>query len=297
VSRGQALRRGLPATPGVAAPSDRRFRRADVAPDRRRRTHRALFRLLRWGVPAAVVLVAAAWASQRLLDTSLLRVRHVVISGTTRLSSGDVDALLDGIRQENVLHADLTAYRKRLLDSPWVADVTLSRVLPSTVEVRVIERVPMAVARLNAQLYLVDDTGVIIDEYGAGYQQYDLPVIDGLLTSPRAGGAVAPADRVRLAASLLSALNARADLRKRVSQIDVSNAHDAAVMFDVDPVWLHLGEDRFVARLQNYIDLRQTLQEKFHDMDYVDLRFDERVYVRASGRARTVPGAAAGRVR
>jgi hypothetical protein len=75
-------------------------------------------------------------------------------------------------------------------------------------------------------------------------------------------------------------------LRKRVSQIDVSDARDAVVLFDDDPAWLHLGDARFVERLQNYIDLRPRLIERFRDIDYVDLRFDERVYLR--GPAKTV---------
>jgi cell division septal protein FtsQ len=45
-------------------------------------------------------------------------------------------------------------------------------------------------------------------------------------------------------------------------------------------VLLRLGESDFVARLQQYIDLAPTLRERVQGMDYVDLRFDERLYVR-----------------
>jgi cell division protein FtsQ len=256
---------------------------------------RSIGRILRWGAPLLLVAAGLAWAGVTLFDTSLLRVRRVVVRGNARLATGEVESLLDGIRQENLLRADLADYRRRLLDSPWVADVTLSRVLPSTVEVMVVERVPMAVARLNAQLFLVDDTGVIIDEFSPAYQQYDLPIVDGLLTTPRAGSPAIPLDRVRLTSALLTALNARSDLRRHVSQIDVSNPRDAAVMFDDDPAWLHLGDDHFVARLQNYIDLRPTLQDRFHDVEYVDLRFDGRVYLRSLGRTRSASGAVTSR--
>ena len=58
-------------------------------------------------------------------------------------------------------------------------------------------------------------------------------------------------------------------------------------MFDHDPVWLHLGEDRFVERLNRYLELVPTLQERFVDIDYVDLRFGERVFVRSRGRTDT----------
>ena len=63
--------------------------------------------------------------------------------GNVRLSAGEVQALVDGLRGTSILTADLAAYRRRLLDSPWVADVALRRVLPSTVEVFVSERRPI----------------------------------------------------------------------------------------------------------------------------------------------------------
>ena len=49
-----------------------------------------------------------------------------------------------------------------------------------------------------------------------------------------------------------------------------------------------LGEERFVDRLQSYVDLASTLRDRVARLDYVDLRFDERIYVRpqAVGRRR-----------
>jgi cell division protein FtsQ len=262
----------------VAAPADRRFRRADVA-IRRRRYSRTAFRALRWTLPAAAVCALVVWTGTLVLHSDLLRIRRLALSGNTYLSAAEVESILDGIHAENLLQADLAAYRHRLMDSPWVADARLSRILPSTVTIQITERVPMAIARLAEQLFLVDVNGVIIDEYGPRYHQFDLPVVDGLVVSAKAGGSSVPADRVQLAAAFIAALGTRADLRHRVSQVDVTNPRDAAVMFDDDPAWLHLGDSRFIERLQNYIDLRARLRERFQEIDYVDLRFDERVYL------------------
>ena len=45
------------------------------------------------------------------------------------------------------------------------------------------------------------------------------------------------------------------------------------------------GDDQFLERLQTYLDLAPALRERVREIDYVDLRFDERVYVQSrSGR-------------
>jgi len=137
----------------------------------------------------------------------------------------------------------------------------------------------MGIGRLGSRLYLVDVGGVVIDEYGPQYAEFDLPIIDGL--SPSGGGPSAvDGRRVALAARVMGALRARPDLARRVSQIDVTDPRDAVVILDGDVALLHLGETRLVERLQSYIDLAPTLRERVPAIDYVDLRFDERVYVR-----------------
>ena len=59
-------------------------------------------------------------------------------------------------------------------------DAALRRSLPSTVEVVVSERQPIGIGRINGELYLVDERGVVIDQYGPQYADLDLPIIDGL---------------------------------------------------------------------------------------------------------------------
>ena len=63
-----------------------------------------------------------------------------------------------------------------------------------------------------------------------------------------------------------------------------------------DTALLRVGDARFSERLQSYLDLRSALRERIADIDYVDLRFDPRVYVRPQGRMRAA-GAAPGQTR
>jgi cell division septal protein FtsQ len=79
---------------------------------------------------------------------------------------------------------------------------------------------------------------------------------------------------------MLSALSRR-DMAARVSEVDVSDRNNAAVILEGDTALIKLGRERFSERLQSYLELASSLRERVPDIDYVDLRFDERVYVRA----------------
>lgn len=267
--------------PAVAVTADKRFRRAHVKPSRRKGLQlRHLIQALKSALVLALVCYGAWRGSVLLLNAPALEIAQVTVKGNERLATGEVLALLEGLRGRHILTVDLDAWRQRLLASPWVADATLRRSLPSTVEVAVRERFPVAIARIASRLYLVDDEGVVIDEYGPNHAAIDLPIVDGLASVPKSGGPLVDETRMRLAARLLTGLAARPDLARKVSQVDVSDAHNAVVLLDGDTARLRLGDRDFAERLQGYIDLGPALHERVANIDYVDLRFDERLYVR-----------------
>jgi len=264
----------------IAAPSDRRFRRAHVKPARRRGSWRGLLRrVVTYGAIALVTAFGAYRGGAVVAQARVLRIDRIDVHGNERLSSGEVMAVLTGLRGEHIVWTDLAAWRRRLLASPWVRDASLRRSLPSTVDVTVWERAPIAIGRIDHDLYLFDEHATLIDEYGPQYADLDLPIVDGLALT---GGPGAAADEARaeLAGRVITALRFQPAVAKRVSQLDVADLHNVAVILNGDPAVIYVGDDRFLERLQSYLDLSEVLRARVPEIDYVDLRFDGRIFVR-----------------
>jgi cell division protein FtsQ len=273
---------------GVAVPADKRFRRPDHRPTRRRRVTRLAARTLAAALGIGLVAAGALWLGRAVVDSSWLRVHQLVVTGTSRLPPATVESLLDDMRGQSILRIDFDRYRQTVLASPWVADVTLWRRLPSTIQVRVRERAPLAIARAGESLYLVDAEGVLLDAFGPAYADLDLPIVSGLVDRTAAVGGRADPARVQLAGRFLDALSAAPALRDRLSDIDVSASRDVTVLLDGETAVLHLGDTRFVERLTLYLDLAPTLGREIGTIDTVDLRFDERVFVKPGAGRRNV---------
>ena len=275
----------------IPAPADRRFRRAHVSPTRKRGRFEISWKRLAQG---SVVVAFAVYAGYRglhlVLSTGALTVTRITVSGNTKLSRGEVVSLLDGLTGRNMAFLDLEAWRRKLTASPWVADAALRRVLPGTVDVMIVERTPIGIGRIADDLYLIDERGSIIDEFGPNYADLDLPVIDGLTAPAAEGGLLIDEARASLAARVIASIHTRPALAKRLSQIDVRDARDAVVILKDDTAMVRVGDERFVDRLQAYLDLAPALRERVPEIDYVDLRFDERVYVRPQASTRRSKG-------
>jgi cell division septal protein FtsQ len=148
--------------------------------------------------------------------------------------------------------------------------------------VTISEREPIGIGRLNDTLYLVDESGTVIDEYGAVYADVDVPIIDGLAGRGRDGSRADP-ERAAFAGRVITALRPDREIAERVSQLDVTDPRNARVILSGDPAVIQLGDDRFLARLQTYVEVASAVRARVPDIESVDLRFDDRIYVRPSG--------------
>jgi cell division protein FtsQ len=272
----------------VSAPADKRFRRSRVSPARKRRWWQPRWwTIARIGTTCLVAGFALYQTIGFVLASDALTVTRITVQGNQRMSHGEVLGLLDGLSGTSIVMADLESWRQKLLMSPWVADASIRRMFPGTLAVVVEERQPIGIGRIKGTLYLIDQTGTVIDEFGPNYADLDLPIVDGLSPKGEEDQLMDQA-RAALAGRLMSELARRPTLAGQVSQIDVTDSRNAIVLLKGDTALLRVGDERFTERLQSYLDLMPALRERMPDIDYVDLRFDERVYVRPhSARPRT----------
>jgi cell division protein FtsQ len=278
----------------VAVSADKRFHRAHVKPARKRgRLRTVSIPVVKGGLIAAFLALLVYRGGAVLAEAPMLRIDRILVGGNHRLGTDDVLAQLHGLRGENIVWSDLDAWRERLVASPWVRDATFRRTLPSTVEVMVSEREPIGIGRVKGQLYLVDEHGALIDTYGPQYADLDLPIIDGLGTITAAGDS--NSDRGELAARVIQAFRSKPSLARRLSQIDVTDQHNAAVILNGDRAVIYVGDDRFLARIESYLDLASALRARVAEIDYVDLRFDDRIYVRPTAKAARAAAVVPGR--
>ena len=228
----------------------------------------------------AMALLGSGWYVQRVMTSGeAFEVRHLRVLGHSRLSLGEVEGLLEGLKGRNIVLTGLEEWRIKLLSSPWVRDASLRRALPDTIEVRLVERAPMAVAHAGETLWLIDEQGAIVDEFTPRYGALDLPIVEGLLGGGNGTLTTPEPERVALVAAALQSLR-DGGLLGRVSQIDVTHLRNVAVLLNDDTVLLHVGFEQFAERVQAYLDMKERLARMVDGVESVDLRFGNRVYVR-----------------
>lgn len=220
-------------------PMDARIRarrRAVAAAGARRRRRIALSVL-------AVVLLAAGAAA--VSYSPLFAVDEVRVVGVAGERAETAEALAAVRPGERLLSVDLDRVAADVAVLPWVQDVSVSRVPPSTVQVAVVPREPVAVVALPGASWLVDAEGYVV----GGGTSPDLVVIDAPNSVLPGAGAQASDLAVRNALEVHRQLPG--PIRALVARYEAPSDRGLRLRLEVDDVWVRFGRaERVPAKAQ-----------------------------------------------
>jgi cell division protein FtsQ len=110
-------------------------------------------------------------------------VRNIEISGRSHVDRDTVYRIVSDQRGQDMALVDLGEMRRLLIGPPgqpsWIADARVSRRLPDTLVVDLVERTPAAILQRNRQLYLVDISGRMLAGVDAHTLPLQLPLVIG----------------------------------------------------------------------------------------------------------------------
>lgn len=139
------------------------------------------------GVVGAAVVAAAMWigvpgmVGAALAETAGragFRVQQIEITGLKRMDRMSVYAVALDQQSRAMPLVDLEAVRQKLLRYGWIADAHVSRRLPDTLLVDIVERTPAAIWQNRGELTLIDASGVLLESVRPDAIP-DLPLVIG----------------------------------------------------------------------------------------------------------------------
>lgn len=197
-------------------------------------------------------------------------IRRVTLKGRTETASEELDGAIGPILGRSILHFSPDAARARIEELGWVRAASVSRLLPDTIHVSIVERTPAAVWQMSGRLHLIDIDGALIREVGA-YEYSNLPLVVGAGAPDAAAGILQSLARHPEIGDLASAL---VRVGERRWNVRLRNGVD-----------IRLPDEKFAEALDAVATLQNTNGILDQPLEYIDLRDPERMTVRKRGAA------------
>jgi cell division protein FtsQ len=242
--------------------------------------HRVFLVLILGGALALAAVVASqagvpALANQQVAAVTAgagFEVRRVEVRGTQHLNELKVYERVLSQRNRAMTQVDLAGLRADLLQLSWVKDARVSRQLPDTLVVDIVERKPHAVLRTADHLMLIDEDGVALDPVSADAAK-DMLVLSG----PGVAGQVA---------ALSTLLEAAPALKPQVAEAEWVGNRRWNLLFKTGQVLALPEGDRSSAdALVSFARLDGTNRLLGGRVTAFDMRAPDRIYLRVPGRS------------
>jgi len=222
------------------------------------------------GVPAMAQQQLAAVAHDAGFEVNRINVR-----GTDNLNELKVYQLALADNRRAMPMVDIHALREKLLELSWVEDARVSRQLPDTLVVDIVERKPVAVLRKADRFALIDATGHELEVVGADRAKGRLVV-----SGPGAG------KQVEALAELLGAAPA---IKPQVREAEWVGNRRWNLTFKTDQVLaLPEGKDTSAKALMTFARLDGVNRLLGGKVAAFDMRAPDRIYLRVPGRTDAV---------
>jgi cell division protein FtsQ len=224
-----------------------------------------------------VVLLASAGVAFSLVlvraSARMFPVREIVFSGNTHITEAELNTLA-GVRPGNgLLTVSGRDVSSRLLKSPWVRTVSIRKDLPDRLMIRVSEATPFAILDRKGQAFLIDEKGRLLEKVESDSVPF-LPIIS--------------ADPERMHESFIEAIRLAAVVKERKIATERNRVEIIAnvkspeeLSLVVDSVVIKIGRGDYEQKLERLFALEDEIRKRMVTVDYVDLRFANRVVVKA----------------
>ncbi|HEY0713309.1 MAG TPA: FtsQ-type POTRA domain-containing protein [Polyangia bacterium] len=195
----------------------------------------------------AAVYFGGRWAVTRVVNSPKFLLEAIEVSGQQRATRDEIIATAGIGPGDRLLAIDTDEVAEKLIGHPWVGEARVSRRLPGTLVIEVVERKAAAAVSLGGGLYLLDGTGRPFKRATAA-EAVDLPVITGIDRTRYVDHRLASEAAFREALTIVDAWKTNPK-RPALSEINVAPRHGFTAFLTDGGAEIRLGRHEYARKL------------------------------------------------
>ncbi|MFZ2198341.1 MAG: FtsQ-type POTRA domain-containing protein [Thermodesulfovibrionales bacterium] len=217
-------------------------------------------------LPVFMVVAAIFMASGM---KSAFLVRSVVITGNEHLTDEELKTMAGLAADDNLLTVSGRRISSKMMESPWIRSVAVRKEFPDRLLIHISEAEPFALLDMKGKLFIVDDRGTMLEEL----RNIAVPFLPVISSNPyQEKGAFQEAITLAKAIKNTGLLSGK-------DRIEIISHKPQEMSVNIDGIVVKVGEGEYEEKLARLSDIEQEIKSRNIPVDYIDLRFANRVLV------------------
>ena len=117
--------------------------------------------------------------SNQFLIKNGFKIENVLITGTLNLSENYIKDIIETHNDGSIFNIDLSLIYNKIKQNSWVKEVSIERILPNIIKIKIIENEPIAIWQNKKDNKLITANGDIIFDGNVNDFKNDFPIIKG----------------------------------------------------------------------------------------------------------------------
>lgn len=215
-----------------------------------------------------VLMVVAAIYSVSGIKAAFL-IRSVVITGNDHLTDDELKTMAGLGADDNLITVSGRRISSKMMESPWIRSVAVRKEFPDRLLIHISEAEPFALLDMKGKLFIVDDRGTMLEEL----RDIAVPFLPVISSNPyQEKGAFQEAIILAKAIKNTGLLSGK-------DHIEIISHKSQEMSVNIDGVVVKVGEGEYEEKLARLADIEQEIKSRNIPVDYIDLRFANRVLV------------------
>lgn len=208
------------------------------------------------------------------ISLKLLIIRSVVIVGNKNLTETQIRHAL-GLKEGNsIIYPSSKTLYERLRKVSWIKDAIIRKDLNGTLTIQIKESIPVAIAMSEDKAYLIDYEAQILEDFTEKlkHSQIFLPTIKGIDPFKNR-------ETLHAAVELLNFINSK-NLAQSQDEIIITGSQPDNLTMNMNNIKIIVGNGDFETKFSKYAIVNSEIQKRGLNVQYVDLRFPDKVIVK-----------------
>ena len=229
-----------------------------------------------------LVIVLAIISMVLIANSSLFNIKEIKVEGNVSLSENKVISISSLNTDVNIFKFNKKNVIKLLLENPYVEHVTISRKLPSTVIIKINERIPTYILQFTDSYVYINNQGYMLE---ISNDKIDVPILLGFttdLSNIKIGNRLDSKDLEKMNTVIKIYETAKnVDLAQYISKIDMSDTKEYKITMDELGKIIYIGDASDLN--SKMLELKEILHKTQNKSGIVFLNVDlntQRAYFR-----------------
>ena len=222
-----------------------------------RKKRKIIFRLIKW---TSLVMLLIGGGTCFLLS-SFFDVQNIVVTGNEKIAQETIISLSGIELEQNTFKISKSKIEQAIKTNAYIDSVKITRKLPETIEIKVVERKPAYMLTLgNAYVYM-NKQGYLLE---ISQEKLEVPIITGILTQEeqiQEGNRLCTEDLPKLSSviQIMDSANNN-DIGKLITKINISDKQDYVLELKSEKKNVHVGDTSNLSTKMLYV--KEVLQNE-----------------------------------